>query len=260
MKNVKRFAKEKGKLNPRFVVPYEILKRVGKVAYELDLPNVLAPVHPVFHVSMLEKRDGDLTSLMSLEGLRVVESLSYEEVSVDILDRQIKKLRKQGSFFRKRVMEISFSGGCYLGGRGRYDVPLSSSFPSTPILARDLEKGLKGEIWASPLIQNGPWTLHNILDGPCRGPRSFKDVMSDHPGLPWEGSPRQRPRRPVMPWTTNLGVRKSHQSMKPYQAGQHDDLLDGPSSLRLPVKSLLKVTSLVLSEVAPPSPLCLGGP
>ena len=52
MKGVMRFGK-KGKLSPRYIGPYKILRRMGKVAYELDLPNDLAMVTPVFHVSML---------------------------------------------------------------------------------------------------------------------------------------------------------------------------------------------------------------
>ncbi|WMV25123.1 hypothetical protein MTR67_018508 [Solanum verrucosum] len=85
-----RFGK-KGKLSPRYVGPNQILIRVGKVAYELDL----ASVHPVFHVSMLKKCVGDPTSIVSLEGLGVKENLSYEEVSVEILDQQVKKLRNK---------------------------------------------------------------------------------------------------------------------------------------------------------------------
>ena len=54
MKGVVKFGK-KGKLSPRYIGPYKILRKVGKVAYELDLPNDLAMVHPVFHVSLLRK-------------------------------------------------------------------------------------------------------------------------------------------------------------------------------------------------------------
>ena len=50
MKGVMRFRK-KGKLSPRFVGPFEILKRIGKVTYELSLPPTLAGVHNVFHLS-----------------------------------------------------------------------------------------------------------------------------------------------------------------------------------------------------------------
>ncbi|WMV25057.1 hypothetical protein MTR67_018442 [Solanum verrucosum] len=94
MREVMRFGK-KGKLSPRYVGPYEILKRVRKVAYELKLPIELAPVHPVFHISMLKKCIGDPVSILPLEGLGVDENLSYEEALVEILDRQVKKLRNK---------------------------------------------------------------------------------------------------------------------------------------------------------------------
>ncbi|PHU11469.1 ATP synthase gamma chain, chloroplastic [Capsicum chinense] len=54
MKGVKRFGK-KGKLSPRYVGPYKILSRYGKVAYELELPAELASVDLVFYVSLLNK-------------------------------------------------------------------------------------------------------------------------------------------------------------------------------------------------------------
>ncbi|WMV41163.1 hypothetical protein MTR67_034548 [Solanum verrucosum] len=100
MHDVMRFGK-KGKLSPHFISPYEILRCVGKVAYELVLPNELASVHPVFHVSMLEKCVGDPTSILPLEGLGVDENLSYEDVPVEILDRQVKKLRNKEVAFVK---------------------------------------------------------------------------------------------------------------------------------------------------------------
>lgn len=53
-----RFGKN-GKRSPYYISPYQTLKRVGNVAYELDLPASLASVHPVFYVSMLKKRVGD---------------------------------------------------------------------------------------------------------------------------------------------------------------------------------------------------------
>ncbi|MCF6774907.1 hypothetical protein L3H44_10975 [Corynebacterium sp. MC-12] len=58
MKGVMRFGK-KGKLSPRYIGPYQIIKRFGQVAYELELPQELSMVHPVFHVSMLRKCIGD---------------------------------------------------------------------------------------------------------------------------------------------------------------------------------------------------------
>ena len=70
MKVVMRFGK-KGKLSPRYVVPYKILKRIGKVAYELELPAKLAAVHPVFHISLLNKCVGDPAFVVPLDSVVV---------------------------------------------------------------------------------------------------------------------------------------------------------------------------------------------
>lgn len=89
-----RFRKTK-KLSLRYVGPYQISKCVGKVAYESDLPNELPLVYLAFHVSMLKKCISDLVFIIPLYDLGVDESLSYEEVSVEILERKIKRLRKK---------------------------------------------------------------------------------------------------------------------------------------------------------------------
>ena len=60
MKRVMRFGMI-GKLSPRYVGPYNIFKRIGKVAYELELPAKLAVVHPVFNISLLRKCVGTRT-------------------------------------------------------------------------------------------------------------------------------------------------------------------------------------------------------
>ena len=69
-----RFGK-KGKLSPRYVVPYEVLQWVGKVSYELKLPSELSLVHPVFHVCMLKKCIGDPVFFLPMEGLGLDENL-----------------------------------------------------------------------------------------------------------------------------------------------------------------------------------------
>ena len=63
MREVLRFEK-KGKLSPRFIGPFEILERVGAVAYIISLPPNLAAVHNVFHVSMLRKYTTDPTHVI----------------------------------------------------------------------------------------------------------------------------------------------------------------------------------------------------
>ena len=55
--------------------PYEILKMVGKIAYELKLPSELASVHPIFQVSMLKKCIGDPESILPIKGFGVKDIL-----------------------------------------------------------------------------------------------------------------------------------------------------------------------------------------
>ncbi|KAL3360779.1 hypothetical protein AABB24_013964 [Solanum stoloniferum] len=92
MKGVMRFGKKR-KLSPRYIGPYRIVKRIGNVAYELELPQELAAVHPVFHISMLKKCMGDPSLIVQTENMGIKENLSYEETSVQNLDRQVCKLR-----------------------------------------------------------------------------------------------------------------------------------------------------------------------
>ncbi|XP_070014014.1 uncharacterized protein [Nicotiana sylvestris] len=94
MKGIMRFGK-KGKLSPRYVEPYRIIQRIGQVAYKLELPPEMSLVHPVFHVSMLKKVVGDPSTIVPVETIEVNEELSYEEVPVAILDRQVRKLRNK---------------------------------------------------------------------------------------------------------------------------------------------------------------------
>ena len=77
---------KKGKLSPRYVGPYEVVKRIEKFAYELKLPMEFDLVHPFFHVSMLKKCIGNLVSILPLEGLEVNFNLSYEKSPIEILN------------------------------------------------------------------------------------------------------------------------------------------------------------------------------
>ncbi|KAA0036674.1 pol protein [Cucumis melo var. makuwa] len=94
MKGVLRFVK-KGKLSPRFVGPFETLERIGPVAYCLALPSSFSAVHDIFHVSMLRRYVADPTHVVDFEPLQVSENLSYEEQPVEILAREVRKLRSR---------------------------------------------------------------------------------------------------------------------------------------------------------------------
>ncbi|XP_042448934.1 uncharacterized protein LOC122033838 [Zingiber officinale] len=86
-KGVKRFGL-RGKLAPRYIGPFEILERIGAVAYRLALPPSLAGVHDVFHVSMLRRYVPDPTHVLADIPVPVQPDISYEEVPVRILDRK----------------------------------------------------------------------------------------------------------------------------------------------------------------------------
>ena len=72
-----------------------VLKKIVEVGYELELPVELAAVHQVFHISLLKKCVGDLSSIVSLESVGVKYSLSYDDVPIDILECQVRRLRNK---------------------------------------------------------------------------------------------------------------------------------------------------------------------
>ncbi|GJR50234.1 hypothetical protein Tco_1400755 [Tanacetum coccineum] len=92
-KGVVRFGK-RGKLNPRYVGPFKVLAKVGKVAYKLELPQELSRVHHTFHVSNLKKCYADEPLVMPLEGIHVDDKLQFVEEPVEIMEREIKRLKR----------------------------------------------------------------------------------------------------------------------------------------------------------------------
>ncbi|GJX77703.1 hypothetical protein Tco_0324514 [Tanacetum coccineum] len=92
-KGVVHFGK-RGKLNPRYVRPFKVLKKVGAIAYKLELPQELSRVHNTFHVSNLKKCYSDDPLVVPLEGLQVDDKLHFVEEPVEIMDRKVKQLRR----------------------------------------------------------------------------------------------------------------------------------------------------------------------
>ncbi|XP_070036746.1 uncharacterized protein [Nicotiana tomentosiformis] len=92
MKGMMRFGK-KGKLSPRYTSSFHVLERVGEVAYRLALPPNLSGVHPLFHVSMLQKYYEIPSHVFDFSLVQLDKDLTYDEELVVIFDRQVRKLR-----------------------------------------------------------------------------------------------------------------------------------------------------------------------
>ncbi|GJS18638.1 putative reverse transcriptase domain-containing protein [Tanacetum coccineum] len=92
-KGVVRFGK-RGKLNPRYVGPFKVIEKVGEVAYKLELPEELSRVHNTFHVSNLKKCHANEPLAIPLDGLHVDDKLYFIEKPVEIMDREVKRLKQ----------------------------------------------------------------------------------------------------------------------------------------------------------------------
>ena len=86
---------EKSKLSPRFIGPYEVIEKVGPVAYHLALPPDLEKIYNVFHVSMLRRYRSDPSHVVSSETIELRPDLTYEEELVETLAREVKELRNK---------------------------------------------------------------------------------------------------------------------------------------------------------------------
>nr|GEV54546.1 putative reverse transcriptase domain-containing protein [Tanacetum cinerariifolium] len=112
-KGVVRFGKQ-GKLNPRYVGPFKVLEKMGKVAYKLELPEELSRVHHTFHVSNLKKCHADEPLAVPLDGLHFDDKLHFVEEPVEIMDREVKRLKRS----RIPLVKVRARSRVYVGTRG----------------------------------------------------------------------------------------------------------------------------------------------
>ncbi|XP_025661972.1 uncharacterized protein [Arachis hypogaea] len=84
------------KLNSRYIGPFEILKRIGPVAYRIALPPYLLNFHDMFHVSQLQRYTPDASHILKSEPIQVRENLTLPVILVRIDDTSVKRLRRKG--------------------------------------------------------------------------------------------------------------------------------------------------------------------
>ena len=87
--------RENLQVEPKFIRSYEVIEKVGPVAYRLTLPPELEKIHNVFHVSMLRRYRSYQSHVVSSEVIELRPDLTYEEEPVEILTREVKELRNK---------------------------------------------------------------------------------------------------------------------------------------------------------------------
>ncbi|GKD41123.1 putative reverse transcriptase domain-containing protein [Tanacetum coccineum] len=88
-----RFGK-RGKLSLRYVGPFKVIDRIGRVAYKLELPDELRGIHNTFHVSNLKKCLANENLIILLEEIQLDDKLHFIEETVEIMDREVKQLKQ----------------------------------------------------------------------------------------------------------------------------------------------------------------------
>jgi hypothetical protein len=93
-RGIQRFG-VKGKLSPRYIGPFEILKIRGPVAYRLQLPPQLAAIHDIFHVSQLRKCVKVPTEIIDPQAIEIESDLTYTEHPIKVLDAKERSARRE---------------------------------------------------------------------------------------------------------------------------------------------------------------------
>nr|GEU71658.1 putative reverse transcriptase domain-containing protein [Tanacetum cinerariifolium] len=92
-KGVIHFGK-RGKLNQRYIRPFQVLAKVGDVDYRLELPQELTEVHSTFHISNLKRCLSDESLAIPLDEIHIDDKLNFVEEPVEIMDCEVKRLKQ----------------------------------------------------------------------------------------------------------------------------------------------------------------------
>ncbi|MCI10985.1 hypothetical protein A2U01_0032083 [Trifolium medium] len=98
------------KLCPRYIGPYQIIERIGEVAYRLALPPSMSGMHNVFHVSQLRKFVPDSSVTVDLEAIELEPNMTFQPQPIQIVDRDMRNLRNRSISVVKVVWEGSPDG------------------------------------------------------------------------------------------------------------------------------------------------------
>ncbi|XP_074355397.1 uncharacterized protein LOC141695057 [Apium graveolens] len=132
-----RFGK-KGKLSPRYIGPFEILKKVGTVSYQLALPPYLQNIHDVFHISVLKAYHLDICHVLAHESIEVQSDLTYEEKPIRITDRKVQKLRNK----EIRLFKVIWRNQSIEEATWESEDDMRKSYPSLFYVCTDFEDAI----------------------------------------------------------------------------------------------------------------------
>ena len=119
-----RFGK-KGKLSPRFIGSYEVIEKVGLVAYRLALPPDLEKIHNVFHVLILRRYRSDPSHIVSLETIELRPNLTYEKGASGDFGSRSQRAAEQANPTSQSVVEKPQDRGSHVGKQRSYAASIS---------------------------------------------------------------------------------------------------------------------------------------
>nr|GEU94867.1 putative reverse transcriptase domain-containing protein [Tanacetum cinerariifolium] len=171
-KGVMRFGK-RGKLNPRYVGPFKVLEKVGPIAYKFELPQELSRVHNTFYVSNIKKCYADKPLAVPLDGLHFDDKLYFKEEPVEIMDREVKWLKRS----RILIFKCMRTRNSYFPNNSSVTIPRHQN---KGCASNVVEPELRTIIEIAPMADNR--TMEELLQAPTKGITSilkFKDVPND---------------------------------------------------------------------------------